>query len=1083
MPSETSNSDLIPATATAHPQTEGSDLSPPHLVATQYVEVAHTALTSIQSSPAQEGPPPTQQPGNAGTVAQEQSTGAGGTLPRPSGRFPRYLGEYELIEEIARGGMGVVYRARQEKLNRLVALKLIRSGSLAGVDDLRRFRQEAEAIADLDHPHIIPIYEIGQDDDQPYFSMKLIEGGNLTRHIPRLKEDPGAVAALMVKVARAVHYAHQRTILHRDIKPSNILLDERDEPYVTDFGLAKRIGPESGTAATVTGAVMGTPAYMPPEQARGGTKSVTTAADIYSLGATLYEALTGQPPFAGDSSAEIMRLVLDQEPVRPRSINPKLDRDLETICMKCLEKEPSRRYGSAEALAEDLERWHAGIPISARRVPVWERGVKWVKRRRALATLALLLLVTLVGLIGGGLWFTLQLGTALDLANRGRFAADMNLARRALDDGLIYQVRDRLKAYQNGSLAAGDLRGFEWYYLANLCDRTPTRLRGHVKAVICVAFHPNGDQLVSGGDDGTVRIWDLNGRQAPHVFQGTGGVVHCVAVSPNGRWLAAGDERGGLRLWELETAREQKFRGHESGLRSVAFSSDSGHLLSSDAAGVISQWDVMTGERDLSVRHRHEYEGAAPVGVAAIGSEVIGGTLAAYAPDDQTIVSVGMDHWVMIWDVATRRKRDQIQAGGHIFGFSIGRVHGFELALAELLPGIEIFNLEKLHEPRRRVPGVSRQVGAVAFGPGGRTLALAGYDGAGLLDAKNGQILDLFGRVNRSPFALAFGTDGRMLAMAVGHEIHLVRLDHSLKGETVAASLGPIVRLAVSQDERLLPLGREDGAIVVSGVLEKRVLHTLTGHGLPVLGVAFIPGPDGARLVSVGADGLILIWNADSDVGPIRTLVGGSGAVYSVAVRPDGRQIAAGGEDGLVRTWDPATGRADLPPLDHGAPVSALAYDRSGSALASGGMDRTVRLWSATSGRRLLGPLSHPHQLTGLEFSPDGRFLAGGGGTIDKGGTIVVWHASSGKISAEVDCARGVDSLSFSPDSRRIATCGSDAVVQVWDPTGGHETLALDGHGDRVSAIRFAPRDLRLYSAGRDGVVKLWDGSRTAPAQ
>ncbi len=192
-----------------------------------------------------------------------------GTSPsRGAGRSPRFLGEYELLEEIARGGMGVVYLARQDNLNRLVALKLIRSGSLAGADDLRRFRQEAEAIAELDHPHIIPIYEIGQDDDQPYFSKKQIEGGNLTQHIPRLKDDPAAVAALMAKVARAVHYGHQRTILHRDIKPSNILLDEHDEPYVTDFGLAKRIGPDSGTAATVTGAVMGTPAYMPPEQAR-----------------------------------------------------------------------------------------------------------------------------------------------------------------------------------------------------------------------------------------------------------------------------------------------------------------------------------------------------------------------------------------------------------------------------------------------------------------------------------------------------------------------------------------------------------------------------------------------------------------------------------------------------------------------------------------------------------------------------------------------------------------------------------------------------------------------------------------------
>ncbi len=310
-----------------------------------------------------------------GSARLTQAQAAGSLPPAASGRSPRFLGEYELLEEIARGGMGVVYLARQDKLNRLVALKLIRAGSLAGADDLRRFRKEAEAIAELDHPHIIPIYEIGQEDDQPYFSMKLVEGGNLTQHIPRLKDDPRAVAALMAKVARAVHYGHQRTILHRDIKPSNILLDEHDEPYVTDFGLAKRIGPDSGTAATVTGAVMGTPAYMPPEQARGGTKSVTTAADVYSLGATLYEALTGQAPFAGDSAGEIMRQVLDQEPARPRSINSKLDRDLETICLKCLAKEPARRYGSAEALADDLERWRAGMPNTARPVLVWEKAV------------------------------------------------------------------------------------------------------------------------------------------------------------------------------------------------------------------------------------------------------------------------------------------------------------------------------------------------------------------------------------------------------------------------------------------------------------------------------------------------------------------------------------------------------------------------------------------------------------------------------------------------------------------------------------------------------------------------------------
>jgi WD40 repeat protein len=1020
------------------------------------------------------------------THGDASSAKAEHSAPRPLGRTPRFLGEYEILEEIARGGMGVVYRAHQDKLNRFVALKLIRDSSLAGPADLRRFRTEAEAVAQLDHPNIVPIYDIGQIDDQPYFSMRLIAGGNLADHIPRLQQDSRAATVLIAKVARAVHYAHQRTILHRDIKPSNILLDEDGEPYVTDFGLAKRIGPDlGGTAATVPGMVMGTPAYMPPEQARGDAKSVTTAADVYSLGATLYTALTGQAPFAGDSAAEIMRQVLDQNPGRPRSINPKLDRDLETICLKCLEKEPPRRYGSAEAMAEDLERWLAGMPIMARPVPAWEKAVMWVKRQRALAALLSMLLLALLGLIGGGVWFTLELRQERDMANRGLYAADINLARRALDDGLIYQVREQLKTYQSGTGALGDLRGFEWYYLANLCDPAPIRLFGHRQAVICVAFHPDGKHVVSGGSDGTVRVWDLDGRRATRVFEVGERPIKCVAVSSDGRWLAAGESGGHLRLWELNTGLERALEWHKSGLRSVAFSSTDGlHLLSADASGVIVQWDVGTGKPEFDLLHRHasdEVPGSFGGGTNA--PDVGPGTIAAYGKDGRTIVSVGMDEWVVIWDAATHKKLREKRINSNIFAFSISP-DGRQLALGMESAAVDVLDIERLHE-RPRVFPVGRRRATVTFSPDGRTFAVRGHPGGvRLLDDERGQILNMFDdQVNMAPTSMAFGAKGSLLAMAVGAEIRVLRVAPSHRdGTSIALNQGPIRRLAASSDEGLLALGREDGKIAIWDLRVGRLLQTLRGHELGVLALAFVNRPDRTLLSSAGGDGLVQVWDPRSGGEPLRTLPGDSGAVYAIAVRRDGTQIATAGGDGRIRTWDPVSGRPDLPLIEHGSPITALAYDPTGAILASGGMDRTVRVWSATSGGLRLRPLVHPYQVTSLAFSPNGRLLAGGGVETDGGGKLRIWNASNGAVATKVDCPRGIDCLSFSSDSRRIATCGTDdVVVQVWDVTGGHETLSLTGHTDRVSAVFFAPHARRLYSAGSDGVVKLWDGTTTAP--
>jgi serine/threonine protein kinase/tetratricopeptide (TPR) repeat protein len=308
------------------------------------------------------------------------------------------LGDYELLEEVGRGGQGVVFRARQKSLNRNIALKVISLGQWASKAHLKRFRLEAEAAARLEHPGIVPIHEVGERDGSCYFSMKFVEGGQLDEVARREPMPPRRAAELIAKVARTVHYAHEHGILHRDIKPGNILLDAKGEPHLTDFGLARLVESESSVTQTLD--VLGTPSYMAPEQAVGNNAAVSSATDVYGLGGVLYQLLTGQPPFAGGATYETIKLLLDTEPKQPRLLNPKIDRDLSTICLKCLEKDPKSRYTSALALAEDLERWLKHEPIQARHTGFFARGKKWVRRNPTSALLA----ACLIALVAAAGW-------------------------------------------------------------------------------------------------------------------------------------------------------------------------------------------------------------------------------------------------------------------------------------------------------------------------------------------------------------------------------------------------------------------------------------------------------------------------------------------------------------------------------------------------------------------------------------------------------------------------------------------------------------------------------------------------------
>ena len=446
----------------------------------------------------------------AETHSAEYSTTPQVPVQEPLDPFPgRIFGDYEILERIARGGMGVVYKARQISLNRLVALKIIPGSELANPVERQRFRIEVEAAASIDHPRIVPIYEVGEHDGYYFYSMRLIEGGNLAQHMARYRDDHRAAARLIISAARGIHYAHQRGILHRDLKPANILLDKDGRPHVADFGVAKHLHgqvttdsgepppPRSAASAqwdasadpaadsrrsrpgsreldlTQVGEIVGTPSYMAPEQASGKKGVVTVAADIYSLGAILYEMLTGRPPFKGPTRMATVRQVLTERPVPPRQLNPRIDRDLECICLKCLEREPQNRYPSAEALAEDLERWLAGEPILVASRSWWYRTLKWVKRRPTMAALVTATaIVTGLGLAG----VTWQARLAHSQAERA-WSAELALLREREQ---LRQARARQQRQQTLRLVQDAFHSFQqgdYYSALMLLEQIPVEQR------------------------------------------------------------------------------------------------------------------------------------------------------------------------------------------------------------------------------------------------------------------------------------------------------------------------------------------------------------------------------------------------------------------------------------------------------------------------------------------------------------------------------------------------------------------------------------------------------------------------------
>jgi WD40 repeat protein/tRNA A-37 threonylcarbamoyl transferase component Bud32/peroxiredoxin len=999
------------------------------------------------------------------------------------------IGHFELIEQVGVGAFGTVWKARDTALDRTVAIKIPRKGRLSAAET-EQFLREARAAAQLRHPTIVSVHEVGREGDSVYIVSDYVRGLTLADWLTGQRLTPRQAAELCAQIADALDHAHQAGVVHRDLKPGNIMLDAQGQPHIMDFGLAKR---EAGEVTmTVDGQVLGTPAYMSPEQAAGESHKVDGRSDVYSLGVILYQLLTGELPFRGNQ-AMLIHQVLHEEPQPPRKLNHHVPRDLQTICLRAIAKERARRYQKAGEMGDDLRRFLGGEPIKARPVSRVERLWRWCRRKPASAAACALGVLVLIGMIVVPMAFYLneaRYSSALGVEQEKTLAALRASKRQAatstlqeaqllcaqgeVNRGLLRLAQGLEIARQAG---ADDLQEAFHFNLGAWSREVHTleNVLPHPQPVYGVAISPDGRLLATGCCDGKVRLWDVKSGAQVGVTLDHPQAVGALAFHPSGQSILTGCDDGNARLWAVESREVRKpvfahcrpdtppkawpFRTLVSG---VAFSPDGETLVTSGLDGTVQLWNASTGERVCPPM---------PHSTPALG--------VAFSPDGRTVAAVGI-----IWTVNRWNARS---------GALVGRVS---------LPAL---------------------ASDVDFAPSGERVVAAMWQNCGAqevdyLKGASGPPLKHLDRVQ----CARYSPDGRLVL--TGSWDHTARIWDAATGQSIGSPLqhrGVVTSAVFGPDNQTVATACEDGEVRLWKLAGRSRLRTLA-HGGRLRGARF--SADGSMIVTCSwgttghnvitwdaatgrAAGPLLptsnVWTDDAAFSPdgmavyvscegrppaVRWFDAISGELAGltsrmesdpgrIALSPDGKVLLTGSNtareraDRSARLWDTATGDQIGPPLAHNGLVFGLAFSPDGSKALTGSLDRTTRLWDSATGRPLGPPIAHPNEIWAVAFSPDGRTILTGGA--DR--TACLWDARTWELLlSSMQHSGGIRDVAFSPDGRLLLTCGADCTARIWDATTGRQIGPPLRHAKDVFAVSCSPSGKMAVTASDDGTAVLW---------